>query len=210
MSRLGHFYSGAALTVAGAGPARSPMNTQAFSDMLRALSEAVSSRSTGAPALQYPLSPEPRVAVFEMELAMRRGKVFPADWTEAQLETFQPEALAGSFDQLMRVSALLREGRLHLPDLSLPLVAITRPHEDRLSVEQQNELWACFQLPVFEQIRDASGELLAYECEARDGFHVASEFRPTGIWRITTERCDCGLATMRMFPATAPVSRMPA
>lgn len=184
------------------------MNTQAFTDMLRALSEAVGSRSAAAPALQYPLSPEPRVAVLEIELAVRRGRVFPSGWTPSELEAFQPEALAGSFSQLRRVSVLLKEGRLHLPELSLPLVVITKPQEERLSLAQQNELWERFQLPVFEQIRDAAGELLAYECEARDGFHVASEFHPTGIWRITTDRCDCGSATMRMFPAAAPVSRM--
>jgi hypothetical protein len=174
-----------------------------FTDVLRTLADAVGSRSGGASALRYPLTPEPRIAVFDINVSSRRGQFFPRGWTAEQVNAFQPEALAGSLPGLREAANLIESGKLKLPLLTFPVVVFTKPEGGRLSSDELDELWSRLRLPVFEQIRSASGQLLAYECEARDGFHVLDDFQPDGIWRVSHERCGCGLSSMRMFPSAA-------
>jgi phenylacetate-CoA ligase len=44
-----------------------------------------------------------------------------------------------------------------------------------LSEEDRNELWRAFEVPIFEQCLGPGGAVLAWECEAHDGLHIAEE-----------------------------------
>ena len=152
--------------------------------------------SFAAPAalysLEYPLDPMPRVAVLGLSLrSERRVPVFET-WTVKQLESARPQALAGSLKDLIEVAALREMRVLKLRSLSYPLIVITRLSEPRLSESDHDRLWRLFRLPVFEQVRDITGRLVAWECESRNGFHVAPDAPARMAGSVEwPEQCNC-------------------
>lgn len=152
-----------------------------------------------APALEYPLFPAPRVAVLGARLRPQTGvRSFP-QWTPQQLMAYEPMALAGSYYELSTVARQMGTGQLYLPRLRFPLLVFTSLHQALLSSDRHEQLWQWFRLPVFEQIRGEGCELLAYECEAREGFHLAegvAAARVRGV--LLHETCPCGSETQRV------------
>jgi hypothetical protein len=151
--------------------------------------------STASHRFDYPLDPAPRTAVLGWPLTAEPPVIVMERWTVKQLEAARPEALAGSMRDLVEVAALREMRVLKLRSLSYPLVVITRAGEPRLSEADHDRLWRLFRLPVFEQIRDAGGRLVAWECESRDGFHFAADVAAGmgGPWDWP-EQCGCGSA----------------
>jgi hypothetical protein len=129
-------------------------------------------------SLDYPFPPLPRVAVFSLPVVQTRHiRVFrPGEWKA--LERFRPEALAAWHSDLVLIGQLYRSGVLALPDLSAPFLVFSHPDSGPLTSAQYDQLWALFGLPLFEQLRDSSGRLLAQECEARQGFHLPPHTQP--------------------------------
>lgn len=130
-------------------------------------------QTSALPALEYPIPRVRRIAV--LGIAVRQCKevqCFP-QWTCTQLLQADPLALAGSFDDLAEVARLEADNYLLLPSLRYPLLVFTRPGQGPLTQLQHDRLWRWFRLPTFEQIRDSNGALLAFECDAREGFHLA-------------------------------------
>lgn len=125
--------------------------------------------------LHYPLSPSPRVAVIGADLGSGPFHKSLPQWTVKQLESARPQALAGPMRDIEEVASLRELGILKLKSLSYPLVIFTGEDDERLSEADHDRLWRWFRLPVFEQIRTADGQLLAWECESRDGFHLAGD-----------------------------------
>lgn len=161
--------------------------------------------SPGAPGplheLCYPLAPMPCVAVLGWRFRPARNMVCLDRWNVRQLEAAAPESLAASPADLNLVAALRREGVLRLPELAYPLVALLDAEDDPLTEEQLGQLWQHFGLPIRQQFRDRGGRLLAYDCEAASGFHVAQPgFRLAGMWDAG-EECGCGDPTPRLEPA---------
>ncbi len=143
--------------------------------------------------LHYPLDPLPRTLVLGQALQMEPNVRSLLHWTVKQIESARPQALAGPLRDLIEVASLRELGILKLRSLSFPLVVITRDGEARLSEADHERLWRLFRLPVFEQVRDRNGRLLAWECEARDGFHLAAD-APSALMELTPcrEHCACG------------------
>ena len=89
-----------------------------------------------------------------------------------------------------------------MTDVSGP--AITDRHRDLL--------WRAFRVPVFEQLRNWEGEVIARECEAHDGLHLVSgmdvrlekgelwvDNRRTNIEAtMLADPCECGAETIRL------------
>lgn len=148
--------------------------------------------------LQYPIEPMPRTTVLYWPLQVEPRVSAYETWTVKQLETSRPQALAGSVKDLVEVAALREMKVLKLRSLSYPLIVITRPGEPRLSEADHDHLWQLFRLPVFEQVRDRDGRLLAWECESRDGFHFSpGEFCESGSPSMRPKECGCELAVAR-------------
>ncbi|MBI5280611.1 MAG: hypothetical protein HY858_02935 [Candidatus Solibacter usitatus] len=136
-------------------------------------SENASAHPSDLPALEYPLFPPPRLAVLGAVMRPSPGiHCFP-QWSAPQLARLRPMALAGSFEELATVARLEQEGILLLGDLRYPLVVFNSPVSAPLSDDRHEQLWRWFRLPVIEQIRTPTHQLLAWECEAREGFHLA-------------------------------------
>jgi hypothetical protein len=92
-----------------------------------------------------------------------------------ELEDFQPDSLAGPVGRLLTLAQAVLNGNLQLTSLSSAIVAFTGLKHGSLKNEDRDLLWRAFQLPIFEQFRGFSTELLAWECEAHDGLHINAE-----------------------------------
>lgn len=159
-------------------------------ERLRTRAPAGAVAEAGEPRLHYPLPGRPRIAVLGCRLRREEGVRCFVPWTCHQLMRLAPEALAGSLPDLLEAARLQREGFLELAALELPLVVFSRLDSGAMTAGERSLLWRAFGLPFFEQIRDAEGGLLAYECDARDGFHWVDEEAGAGVGRAG--RCGCG------------------
>ena len=144
----------------------------------------------------YPVHPAPRTAVLvpwfhESVLANRPVRVFPHGWG-VDATAFAPAAVAGTLEQLR---ALAREG---IPSLTHSIIILSRPEHQKMTDADRESLWWAFRVPVFEQVIGKSGKLLAAECEAHDGLHVASPDLPLHGESVDDSLCPCGRKTPRI------------
>ena len=144
----------------------------------------------------YPVHPAPRTAVLvpwfhESVLTNRPLRVFPHGWS-VDAAAFAPAAVAGTLEQL---NALAREG---IPSLTHSIIVLWRPEQKRMSDADRDGLWTAFRVPVFEQVIGKSGKLLAAECEAHDGLHVASPDLPLQGEVLDDSLCPCGRKSSRI------------
>jgi hypothetical protein len=110
-------------------------------------------------------------------------------FSEEELERvadYGPGALAAP----IRLLRQWIDGRESLPAPSHAVIPFTT-EDEVLTAEDRDLLWRHFQVPIFEQRLSAEGELIAWECEAHDGLHVAGA--------KGDRRCACG-----RFAATIP------
>ena len=171
--------------------------------------------STALPALEYPLPAVGRVAVVGTRLGAEPDvRSFP-HWSTRDLENWKPQALAGRRSELFAMGALRRQGYLALPELRFPLVVLSSLPEGPISAAQHERLWWLFELPVYEQIRGADDTLLGWECDAREGWHLACE--ENGSPRVTLDElreegwqgaqwhglCGCGKTCLRLIAEPA-------
>ncbi len=148
------------------------------------------------PVLVYPIPPAPPTAVLVPGFrSCGNTRVFERGWGEGAAQ-FAPAAIAATPAQLEALSGE------PIPSLRNAVIALVRPGEPRLTEEDRERLWRAFRVPVFEQMIDQLGRLLAYECEAHDGLHVESPgISPRMGEVLETAPCGCGKTTPRL---TAP------
>jgi hypothetical protein len=186
-----------------------------FEGAMAALQEALAraARPGGrSPAhnLHYPLYPPPRVAVLGLELRGPRGVHCLPHWSGADLKRLRPHALAGWWNDLAEAARLVLAGELDLACLQYPIVVFLRPERAPLPARCHDRLWEWFGVPTFEQIRLPDGELLAYECEARDGYHLASAEAAEWLGAVRSSLpCACGspMPVYRIAAARAASAR---
>ena len=78
-------------------------------------------------------------------------------------------------------------------------IALRFPDDPFLRDEDRDALWGAFQVPVYAILLDHQGRLIAYECEAQAGLHIAEErveeVRPE---LVDNTLCECGRAGERI------------
>jgi hypothetical protein len=101
---------------------------------------------------------------------------------------------------------------LSVPAISFGLIVLTDLSGPGLTSRHRDLLWRAFHVPIYEQLRDWDGEVIARECEAHDGLHLISgtdariengelrvHNRRTHIEAsIIADPCDCGTETVRL------------
>ncbi|MCL6546329.1 MAG: hypothetical protein K6T61_13965 [Bryobacteraceae bacterium] len=149
----------------------------------------------------------------------------PRDY--ARLRKYAPDALAGPVSALRglaertpgRTAWSPKPGHSLLVLLEFPQTGITR--------ESRELLWQVFEVPLYAQVLSPGRNVLAWECQAHEGYHIAEEnailellpgpVEPelvvtslvdlrepmlrlaTGLTaRIERSRCGCGLRTARL------------
>lgn len=120
----------------------------------------------------WPLPPPGRPAVLmEGFRGVKRIGTF-GDARRQGLAHFQPDALAGPVAELRRLAEGAEDCGARIPKLTHSVIAFVILRQTFLSSEARDLLWRVFQAPVFGQILSPEGRLLAWECEAHDGFHI--------------------------------------
>jgi len=121
-------------------------------------------------------------------------RVFEEGWG-ARAETFAPESVAATLAQL----DALASAKL---SLTHSIIVLERMGEPRITDADRKRLWNAFEVPLFEQIigvEDDCCELLAFECEAHDGLHVASAKLRVAREEIDASVCGCGRSLPRLM-----------
>lgn len=161
---------------------------------------------------------------FEQTAAVRSFTYQPLE----ELREFEPETLAGPLARLSHLAEALRAKKIALPSLTRGVVVFTGLKHGSLKQAHREILWRAFQVPVYEQFRGFGQELLAWECEARDGLHIETsnalfeddggelrvtslECREYPILRLGTElegriartACGCGEESPRLIGVRA-------
>jgi hypothetical protein len=157
--------------------------------------------------LQLPLPFKGNIAVLEPGFRIERGmREFGADLQ--RVEDFRPEVIVAPLHIALILADQKLWGLLQLPSLGAALVVLTR-----LSPMEQHDrdlLWRAFGVPVFEQLRDSGGIIIARECEVHDGLHLAGAAEAPGIpCELVTGHCECGAETPRIRKL-APARQMAA
>jgi hypothetical protein len=145
------------------------------------------------PVLVYPIPPAPPTAILiDGFRSSGNIRVFEKGWSQ-EAANFRPAAIAAAPAQLDALRGT------PIPSLRNALIALVRPHEPRLTEDDRERLWRAFRVPVFEQRIDASGRLLAAECEAHEGLHIESPgVSPASGEVLETAPCGCGRSTPRL------------
>ena len=167
------------------------------------------------PRLDYPLPAAARIAVVGARLADEPAvRSFP-HWSTHNLESWKPQALAGPRSELFAIGALRRQGYVALPGLCFPLVVLSSLEEGPLTYAHHERLWSLFELPVYEQIRGAGEVLVGWECDAREGWHLAcdahgkplltlAQLHASGWQGVHSHgSCSCGRTGLRLTVRTA-------
>lgn len=145
------------------------------------------------PAFIYPAGPAPRTAVLRKGLRLPRGcRFFDPGLPDLsdKLRRFVPACIAGSYSSLTAIAMDLV--------LSNAVIVFRDAAEGSLSDAERDRLWEQFHVPVFEQLLAADGELVASECEAHTGLHLAERKPAVRSRGAAAEMCGCGSQLPRM------------
>lgn len=150
---------------------------------------------------ESPVQPVPRTVVLEPGFAeTKRVKVFGQGWDESAARV-RPAVIAAAALDLIRL-AQRWESRWARPTHFL--VILGRVDTGPATAEERDLLWEAFGLPVFEQVLDGSNHVLAYECDAHDGFHVRRVGLRLSGCVLENSLCACGDPAPRLLPLPAP------
>lgn len=146
-------------------------------------------------AFVYPVLPAPRTAVLEPWFRAKGSiQVFDRGW-RPEVAEFRPAAIAGTWQHLEPLLGMQIEPLTHA------VIVFARKSDRLLTLEQRRRLWRAFRVPVFEQIIGENGALLAAECEAHAGLHVASPVFDVAGRAVETAKCGCGRSSPRVISA---------
>lgn len=136
----------------------------------------------------HPVQPVPRTAILRPGFAESKlVRVFSSGWTE-DAARFGPASVAGSVDDLRQVA---RDGFV----LQHSVVVLTTDDKPELSSDDREYLWQTFGVPIFEQQLGPNNELIASECDAHNGLHMAGDFPSL---RRDKNSCACGNPAPRL------------
>jgi len=167
----------------------------------RTAAEARPGRLRRMPTIAFPLNFSGRAVLFETGNTGFR-----------QLCAAAPEAIVAPLQSALELAAAALSGTLELPSLSFAFIVLTDLTDAPLEIRQRDLLWRAFRVPVFEQLRDADGKVIARECETHNGLHLvpgtAARIEHGTLWigkrrthlsaTIADEHCECGAETPRL------------
>lgn len=113
------------------------------------------------------------------------------------LREWAPAVLVAPLALTLSLADQKRRGLFNLPSLNTAIVVLTSLGDSPCGDHHRDLLWSAFAVPVFEQLRNPGGLVIARECEVHDGLHIVDEaHKPDG--EIITDHCACGLETPRL------------
>ena len=144
------------------------------------------------PLFQHPIPSAPRTAILlPLFRTNRRSVPFRPEDRHA-LERWAPECVAGRVEQLR----LIR----YRPSRAIVVLSM---RGESLEAADRQDLWRHFEVPVFEQIIEADGTLIASECEGHEALHLFCPVEDAPPGEILEDRCACGEIAIRLRPQVA-------
>lgn len=117
----------------------------------------------------------------------------------AGIQAFAPHAAIASLHAALALADQKLRGLIALPSLQFALVVLTRTDDEPLGDHHRDLLWRAFAVPVFEQLRDHVGTVIAWECEVHDGLHLVEHaVLPDLPCEVVKGHCECGAETPRL------------
>jgi hypothetical protein len=162
--------------------------------------------SSKGPPLKIPLLFSGPIAVLERGFRTEpRIREFTAP-DYVGLEDFAPQVLVAPLDAALRLADQTLRGLVSLGSVDFALIVLTRSEDTPLADHHRDLLWQAFAVPVFEQLLDVEGQVIASECEVHDGLHLEPGCSaPAGLdCVVLRDHCECGAETPRLKPV-APV-----
>jgi hypothetical protein len=128
-------------------------------------------------SVRYPLQPRPRIAHFQASDQFDPG--------DAGTAAFPASMLPRVWDSVWTPL--------------YPVVVFTGPGYGVLTEEDREQIWRRWGVPVYEQMMDSDGRVVAEECDAHDGLHLVAG----AAWAGAAEHgeCACGLEGPKVTPA---------
>jgi hypothetical protein len=160
------------------------------------------------------LSPGPKFADLS-PLVLKR-------WSD--LLAFAPNIVIGSLSEFRRLEDQATLGSLDTSSIDRAIIVLTRFGSNPLTDVSRVSLWQSFGVPIFELYLGLDQSLLASECEAHEGWHLAPGVRSltheggelilegagnsglrTGLCATVDQHaCPCGLKTPRVLDVEHP------
>ncbi len=119
------------------------------------------------------------------------------------LRDYVPAALVLPLQLALRLADQKQRRLLDIPVLSTAVVVLSSVADGPMADDHRDLLWRAFGVPVFEQLRDRKGLVIARECEVHDGLHIddaAALGELAGVGEIIRSHCECGAETPRLMP----------
>ncbi|HYI97259.1 MAG TPA: hypothetical protein VEX68_27215 [Bryobacteraceae bacterium] len=132
------------------------------------------------PALPYPLTPRPPIAILSPYFPHSTIALKDAKTVAAPMSTIR------SIDR-----------QIWSPDF--PVVVFSSVNEGLATDADRDYIWRNFGVPVFEYFLSEEGKIVARECEAHEGLHL--DHPVPGL--VTEEQCPCGRPGNRLLRLTA-------
>ncbi len=150
----------------------------------------------------YPMAMPLRTVVFVPHFR-RNVRVLSVDPQSpdavAQVTRFRPAVLAGQMDTLLTIQPELEVLPTH------GIVVFTEEGTRCISEADRDALWDAYRVPAFEEVITTDGRLVAWECEAHDGLHLAVGAVAGPLGAIENAACPCGISGPRAIdPRIAP------
>ena len=133
------------------------------------------------PKFVHPISPALRAALLVPLFREGRRAVYFHEKDAEHLARWKPQIVAGYLAQLMTSEA----------EPTHAIVVITHPGEP-FTPTHRDQLWNRFRVPIFQQIIDQRGRLIAYECEAHGALHVLNQAAALELGELRDDACACG------------------
>ena len=115
------------------------------------------------------------------------------------MHRWAPEAIVAPLDVVLSLADRKLRGLADLDGLRVAVV-LTDIDSGTLAEAYREFLWQALGVPVFEQLRDGDGTVIARECEAHDGLHVdrAAKITPGMASALVNDHCECGSEDPRL------------
>ncbi|MGQ9634329.1 MAG: hypothetical protein ACUVXB_08785 [Bryobacteraceae bacterium] len=155
--------------------------------------------------LFWPVPPPSRTAVL-ME-GFREGwrtRFFgPQDF--GRLRKYAPDALAGPVSALRTLAERIPSRICWNPKLRHSLMAMLVFPQTGVTAETRELLWRVFEVPLYAQILSPSRNLLAWECQAHAGYHVAEQ---NAVFELVPGLVEPELVVTSLVDLRDPVLRL--
>jgi hypothetical protein len=125
----------------------------------------------------HAVEPSPRIAVLTGGYLQSNQVRCFTSLDDPGLVEFRPQVLAAELSQWRELLQAQRETGTPIMagQLEHAVIVLTNPVNQHLASAEREQLWRSFRVPVLEVLRGMSGELVGWECEAREGLHLESE-----------------------------------